>query len=269
MNHSQLPSQVRAAERFALARAGAASGLSSRRCPLPGRLLREDTDLAAGGGAGAVPALRRRALMGSAHWHLDRRLPRAGRRPPAVTLRLIPVRGHQLSLEGRTSRRGGRGGARPPARGGGLARAHAPQSRGAGGGEGGCARGARAAAAAASACCSARAACSRRSVPARRLPSGHGRRGASGVESASPGPVSRALTVPVRGGGGGGDPASTLRGGSAGHGLPSGGPGGVVWELPPRKSLCKCIKPGCLLPLPFGRIPEAMFGSRPRGRPPV
>lgn len=91
------------------------------------------------------------------------------------------------------------------------------------GGEGGCARGARAAAAAASAasaCCSARAAGSGRSVPSRRLPSGHGRRGARGVESASPGPVSRTHKVSVSGGGGGGDPAGTVRGGSAGSEQP-------------------------------------------------
>lgn len=90
-----------------------------------------------------------------------------------------------------------------------------------------------AAAAAATACCSARAACSQRSAPARRLLSCYGRRGARSVESASPGPASRTLTVPVSRGGGGGDPAGTVRGGSAGSGQPS----------------------------------EVMRGSRPRGGP--
>lgn len=48
----------------------------------------------------------------------------------------------------------------------------------------------------------------------------HGRHGARGVVSASPGPASRTLTVPVSGGGGVGVRVSTLRGGSAGRRQP-------------------------------------------------
>lgn len=221
MSHSHLPRQVRVAGRFA----SAGGSREPPRSPLSGRLLRAGTDLVAGGPTAEKTRQtpQSRALVPGAHCLPDPHVVGAGRRPPAVPQRLSATRGRQLSPEGRAARRRRAGrGARPPARGGRLARAHAPQPRGAGGGEGGCAWGARAAAAAASACCSARAACSRRSAPARRLPSGHGRRGVRGVESASPGPASRTLTVPVSGGGGGGDPAGTLRDGSSGLGQPFG-----------------------------------------------
>lgn len=59
--------------------------------------------------------------------------PMWSRRPPAVPRRFIPARGRRLRRGARASRRRGAGrGARPPGRGGRLARAHAPQPRGAG-----------------------------------------------------------------------------------------------------------------------------------------
>ena len=224
MSHSHLPRQVRAAGRFA-----SAGGQEPRAAAEPPSETppRAGTDLAVGCPANEDPAPQSGELVGGAHWHPDPQVVGAGRRLPAVPQRLIPARGRQAKLRGPCleAREGGARRAPTGPRRSSGAGARAAAARG--GRQGGwvcwgARAAAAAAAAAASACCSACAACSRRSAPARRLPSGHGRRGVRGVESADPGPASRTVTVPVSGGEGGGDTAGTLRDGSAGRGQPSG-----------------------------------------------
>lgn len=120
--------------------------------------------------AGLAQPSRRRARRwrSGAHWSpppplLGPSAPHSGARSPAES------RGPRLDAQGAgrgapTARRWSRAGARAAvARRVGVLLARA--------------------AAAASACCSARAACSRLSAPARRLPSSHGWRGAGGVVS--------------------------------------------------------------------------------------